>query len=56
MDAKERGKFASFIIKDHQILPAVNHYLIVFNIFTVFSCLEKRCSIVEKFGSSFTTW
>jgi hypothetical protein len=30
------AKFASFIIKERQSLPVANHYLIVFNAYTVF--------------------
>jgi hypothetical protein len=37
LDVKQRGKFASFAIKEkRQSLPIVNRYLIVFNAYVIF--------------------
>jgi hypothetical protein len=33
---KQRGKFSNVTSKERQSLPVVNHYLIVFNAYTVF--------------------
>jgi hypothetical protein len=33
---KKRGKLAGFTIKERQSFPAANHYLIVFNAYSIF--------------------